>query len=222
VSAVDEVLAAWATGHRSVLLAAPTGSGKTVTARAIIEAECAEGGRTVFMAPRRELVDQAVAKLRAVGIHPGVLMAGDTADGLGLTAAVQVASLDTLATRLLRPSRRRIDLPSPPTLIIIDEAHLGVTDRMRRLLAHWPDARRLGLTATPTRKDGRALGVFYDVLVETATTASLTPQFLVPARYWSWPTPDLRGVRLVARDYAMGALEECMNQPRLVGDIVEH
>jgi superfamily II DNA or RNA helicase len=222
VTAVDRVLAAWAAGHRSVLLAAPTGSGKTVTARALIEIECAQGGRVLFMAPRRELVEQLVAKLRAVGIQPGVLMAGDTADGLGLAAPVQVASVDTVGARRLRPSRRRIDLPTPPTLVIVDEAHLGVTDRMRRLLAHWPDARRLGLTATPCRKDGRALGLFYDVLVETATTASLTPEFLVPARYWSWATPDLGGVRLVAKDYEPGALEQRMNQPRLVGDVVEH
>src|SRR5262249_55234376 len=110
----------------------------------------------------------------------------------------------------------------PPSLVIVDEAHLGVTLRMQRLLEHWPAARRLGLTATPTRKDGRALGVFYDVLIEAATTASLTPEFLVQARYWSWPTPDLGGVRLVGKDYNALDLELLMNRPQLVGDIVDH
>src|SRR5262249_36417476 len=119
-TAVERVAAAWAAGHRSVLLAAPTGSGKTGIARTVIEAESAQGGRTLFLAPRRELVEQTIAKLRAVGIQPGVLMAGDQADGLGLAAPVQVASVDTVGARLLRPSRRRLELPAPPSLVIVD------------------------------------------------------------------------------------------------------
>jgi superfamily II DNA or RNA helicase len=84
---------------------------------------------------------------------------------------------------------------------------------------------RVGVTATPTRKDGRALGVLYDVLLEPATVASLTAErHLVPVRYWSWPTADLVGVRIDrrTRDYDVADLAVAVNQPKLLGDIVAH
>jgi hypothetical protein len=82
---------------------------------------------------------------------------------------------------------------------------------------------RIGLTATPTRKDGRALGVLYDTIVEPATTATLTEAgHLVRARYWSWPAPDISGVRVVVGDYKLDELDTVMNRAPLLGDIVEH
>jgi superfamily II DNA or RNA helicase len=81
----------------------------------------------------------------------------------------------------------------------------------------------VGLTATPIRKDGRALGLIYDELVEVATPAELTAQgFLVPARYFSVSEPDLSRVTTVAGDFHQGELAAAMNQSRLVGDAVEH
>jgi superfamily II DNA or RNA helicase len=104
-----------------------------------------------------------------------------------------------------------------------DEAHLSVTAARKALLALWPNALRIGLTATPTRKDGRALGLLYDALIEPTTTAELTAQgYLVTARYFSVSKPDLKRVRTVAGDFHQGELETAMNQPRLVGDIVTH
>ena len=38
--------------------------------------------------------------------------------------------------------------------------------------------------------------------------------------YWSWPTPDLRSVRVVAGDYNLSDLEAVMNRAPLLGDIV--
>jgi DNA repair protein RadD len=87
----------------------------------------------------------------------------------------------------------------------------------------WPGAIRVGLTATPTRKDGRALGVLYDALLEPATTAELVRGgYLVPGRYFSVSEPDLARVRTVAGDYHQGELEAAVNRPELVGDVVEH
>ena len=118
---------------------------------------------------------------------------------------------------------RRVTGQARFSLVIVDEAHLSITLARQALLERWPAAVRIGLTATPTRKDGRALGLVYDALIEPATTRSLTDAgYLVPARYWSWPTPDLRGVRLVGKDYNAADLEALMNRPQLVGDIVEH
>jgi superfamily II DNA or RNA helicase len=50
----------------------------------------------------------------------------------------------------------------------------------------------------------------------------LTEQgYLVPARYFSVSEPDLSRVRTVAGDYHKGDLEQAVNRPELVGDVVE-
>ena len=214
IELVDEAVQA---ARRAPLLVLPTGAGKTVIAAEIIRREVAAGGSALFVAPRRELIRQTSAKLDAVGVAHGILLAG-AHERDGLDAPVQVASVDTLVSRALR--RRTLELPAF-SLVVVDEAHLSITLVRQRLLALWPDALRIGLTATPTRKDGRALGVLYDTIVEPATTAELTAAgFLVPARYWSWPTPDLSGVRVTAGEYNLADLEAIMNRAPLLADVV--
>ncbi|GMW05422.1 MAG: hypothetical protein AMXMBFR8_02190 [Nevskiales bacterium] len=217
-AALDRLAAAFAAGHRSPLLVAPTGSGKTVIAAELIRREVSEGRRALFLAPRRELVHQTCDKLDALGVGYGVLLAGD--GRVNHYAAVQIASVDTLLSRVVR--RRRLTLP-PFDLVLVDEAHLGITAARSALLAHWPDARRIGLTATPTRKDGRALGLLYDALLEVATPAELTAAgHLVPARCFSVSEPDLERVHVRAGDYVPSELDRVMNRPALLGDVVGH
>ncbi len=219
VAAVEQIEAAYEGGARAPLLALATGGGKTrVAAELITRATTATDGTALFLAPRRELVSQASAALTAVGIDHGVFMAG--ADDLeNPWASVTVASVDTALVRVLRRGRR----PFPdPSMIIIDEAHLSITKHRQALLNLWPEARRLGLTATPSRKDGKALGVIYDRLVEPITVDQLVEHgYLVPARYFSLSEPDLARVGTVAGDYNQRQLAQAVNKAELVADIVE-
>lgn len=211
--ALEHLDAAFAAGKRAPLVVAPTGSGKTVLAAEIIRRH---GGRALFLAPRRELVHQTCRKLEDIGLHYGVLLAGDRR--MNLYQAVQVASIDTAIARIVR--RDRLVMPDFE-LVLVDEAHLSITRRRLELLDHWPGARRVGLTATPIRKDGRALGLIYDVLIEVATPAELVASdYLVTARYFSVSEPDLSRVATVGGDFHQGELAVAMNQPGLVGDIV--
>jgi DNA repair protein RadD len=217
LAALDQLAAAFAAGRRAPLLVLPTGSGKTVVAAELIRRAVATGEQVLFLAPRRELVAQTSDKLDAVGVAHGVILAG-AHERAGLGAAVHVASVDTLTSRVLR--RQTLTLPAYD-LVLVDEAHLSITLVRKRLLALWPDTRRIGLTATPTRKDGRALGVLFDALIEPATTADLVAQgYLAPARYFSWPSPDLRGVRTVGGDYNLADLDLVMNRAPLLADVV--
>lgn len=203
------------TAGRNPLYVAPTGSGKTVTAAALIEGCRRRRQRVIFVAPRRELIAQTSAKLDDVGVEHGVILAG-AAERAGIECPVQVASVDTLQARVAR--LRRLVLPRFD-LAIVDEAHLYVT-KHRADLVQAIATQRVGATATPSRLDGKALGTLFNVIVETATTASLTEVgHLAPAVYYSWP-PDLRGLRVVAGDYHGRDLEQRMNQARLVADIV--
>lgn len=218
--AIGKLDTAITAGACAPLLVAPTGSGKTVMAASLIEREIARGGRPLFIAPRRELIRQASRTLREAGISHGVILAG--ADHLHAPdAPAQVASVDTLLSRLVRRGLLA-ELPRF-SMVIVDEAHLVVTGKRIELLDCWPDAVRIGLTATPIRKDGRALGMVFDRLVEATTVQQLTEAgHLVPARYFSLSEPDLHRVRTVAGDFNAKDLDAAVNRPELVGDVVSH
>jgi superfamily II DNA or RNA helicase len=194
----------------------------TVTHNTVIAAELmrrwvAEGKTCLFLAPRRELIFQTSNKLKDIGLSHGVLLAGaDERDGLD--APVQVASVDTLLARSVR--RSSLTLPDFD-LVIVDEAHLGISEARQTLFNLWPNAIRVGLTATPTRKDGKALGALYDTLLEPATVQTLTDlEHLVPARYYSWPSPDLSKVHTVAGEYNQKELGTLADRPELLADVV--
>ncbi len=215
IAAFDRAIA---DGARAPLLVLPTGAGKTVIAGEIIRRAVARRLRVLFLAPRRELVTQASTKLHEARVDHGVVMAG-ARHLQRMYEPVQVASIDTLVSRL--KDTRPLVLPSFD-VVVVDEAHLTVTEIRKRLLDTWPGALRIGLTATPSRKDGRALGALYDLLIEPTTTAELTVNgFLVPARYYSISKPDLSRVQVRAGDYANAELSDVMNKPKLVGDVVE-
>lgn len=206
VTALDRLTALFTHGYRSVVLAAPCGFGKTIIAVELIRRHIESGGRAVFIAPRCELIDQTAAKLDALGLHYGVLMADDPRRDMW--APVQLASIDTLRSRLRRCGMVPI---ADPSLVIVDEAHLYVTQYRVDLLNQWPNALRVGLTATPARKDGRGLRVLFDALIEVATVRELTADgYLSGARYYSLSEPDLSRVRLVAGDYNIGDLRNAM------------
>lgn len=214
--AVEALEAALAAGQRP-LLVLPTGAGKTVVLARLIWLLVAADRRVLFLAPRRELVRQTCRKLDDVGVEHGVILA-DADERAGLGARVQVASVDTVVARLKR--HKTLHLPRFD-LAIVDEAHLSIT-KIRTELIREVASQVLGATATPTRLDGKALGILYDTIIEPATTAELTPEHLVPARYFSWPTPDLRNIGTTAGDYNRRDLDRVMNRPQLLGDIREH
>ena len=145
----DRLRAVVAGGTKRVLLVAPTGSGKTVIAAAIIKAALDRGRRELFLAHRRELVQQASRKLYDYGIDAGIIQAGIRPR---LEQPVQIASIQTLDARAFRSPR----MPKPAAdLIIVDEAHHVRARSWTRILDSYPDAVVIGLTATPCRSNGR-------------------------------------------------------------------
>lgn len=214
-AAVESLRLSLAKGMRRPVLVSPTGSGKTRLAIEVIRLAVSKGRRVLFLAPRRELIYQASAVLESAGVMHGVIMAGEPAHRY---SPVQVASFDTLWAR-----RNRIPLP-PADLVIVDEAHLSLAATRKKLIEAYPDARVIGLTATPARGDGRGLGEIYDDLVLSWSVRELTDAgFLVPARYFVPTKPDLEGLKINRDgDYREKELAPRMDQPQLIGDIVHN
>lgn len=216
--AIADVRRSLAEGNRRVVLQLATGAGKTRIAAEIIQRAFVKGTRTLFLAPRRELIYQARDAFERQGVRSGTIMAGERPD---YALPLQVASFDTLHARAVRG--KRMGMPEAG-LVIVDEAHLSISETRAEILALYPDARIIGLTATPARGDGRGLGEIYDALVQGPSLRELTDMgFLVPVRYYAPDKPDLAAVKINRDgDYAETALGGVMNSPVLVGNIVEH
>jgi superfamily II DNA or RNA helicase len=206
-------------GQRRIIICAPTGAGKTLVGAAIINdlVHNKLNKSVLVLAHRREIITLTSTKLRAAGVAHGIIQAGTPGRPL---EAVQVASIQTLWVRTMHT--RTMDLP-PADLLVIDECHHAPAETYRTVIAAYPNAVLLGLTATPCRGDGRGLGGIFEVIIETPQVAELIKQkYLVGTRVYAPCDPDLRGVRVQAGDYVENQLAERMDRPQLVGDIVTH
>jgi len=218
-SAVDEVRSAYARGHRAPLLTLPTGGGKTVIFSYIAEKAGAKGKRVLILVHRRELLRQTSRTLDDFGVHHGMVAAGMTTF---VGHHVQIASVQTLVRRLDR-------LRWVPDLIVVDECHhaTGKTT-WGKVLAHYPMAKILGVTATPQRLDGQGLGVasggIFDRLITGPTVAQLTAAgHLSPAVVFApRQRVDLSGIHSRGGDFAVNEVADAMDKPTITGDAVAH
>jgi superfamily II DNA or RNA helicase len=203
-------------GHRKICVQAPTGAGKTAVMSAMVHRWMETGKRVLVLVPRRELAFQVVGTLERFGRYAGIIMAGEERLQ-GMQA--YVASFDTLHARCVQ---REIHPLPPADVVIIDEAHLALAQTRRDIIDAYPDAYIAGFTATPARTDGRGLGQMFDDLVMGPSIRWLTDNgHLVPLRYFTGERPNLEGIR-VNGDYNQQQLDEAVDTPRLVGDIVEN
>src|SRR5262249_46384319 len=131
----------------------PTGGGKTVIAAAIIKEAIDRGQRVLFVVHRRELVLQASSKLTANDVDHAILMGAESSTYQGQPCIV--ASVQTLYARAFRnPKTAR----PPADLNFYDEAHHCRARTYLEIRKAYPEAKIIGLTATPARGDGRGLG----------------------------------------------------------------
>jgi DNA repair protein RadD len=209
---VAGIRACFAAGARRVLYQAPTGSGKTVLFSYIVANAVARGNRVVILGHRIEIVDQISQALTAFGVPHGIIAAGhpETPE-----RPVQVASVMTLV--------RRLDRMLPPALVVVDEAHHAVAGTWTKILAALPDARVLGVTATPERLDGKGLkDVFETLVLGPAPDALIKADFLsgftafAPSR-----SPDLSGIKTRMGDFAIGPLADVMSAGVIVNRAVD-
>jgi superfamily II DNA or RNA helicase len=207
----DQLRSLFAQGCKRICYAAPTGSGKTVLFCHAVQKVSEKNRRVVILVHRQELIEQTCEALTAVGIAFGVIANGwsETPDAL-----VQVAMAQTLVNRLGR--LRDVHF------LVVDEAHHIVASTWRIILAALADALVLGSTATPERLDGQGLAEMFDALVigpsvkDLIAGGWLSPfAVFAPARM-----VNLKGIRSVAGDYALGDLAARMNTDTSLADVI--
>lgn len=196
--AKDRIFEEWESGNEKTLLVLPTGCGKTIVFAKVTE-ECVRmGGRVLILAHRGELLEQAADKLlRVTGL--GCALEKAESSCLGSWFRVTVGSVQTL----MRDKRLALFTQNYFDYIIIDEAHHALSDSYRKILDHFPEAKVLGVTATPDRGDMKNLGqVFASLAFEYTLPQAIKEGFLSPIKAVTIPlTLDLSGVATQNGDF---------------------
>lgn len=167
--------------HRSVMVQMPTGTGKTIVLASLMHVESSSNNRTssvLIVAHRRELIEQIKTTIRRLGLD---------------TSSVIVESIQTV-TRRISAGTMKIR----PELIIIDEAHHALARTYQMLWQQWPEARFLGLTATPYRLNGEGFTELFDTLLTSDSVSRfIADGWLSPYDYYSIPS-DCEESRAIA------------------------
>lgn len=201
--AIDAVHKHWLEWDRELLVCA-TGTGKTVMANGIIEDRLSNGS-VLFLAHRDELIEQA----RSTFGNAGKIKGPETD-----IKPVTVGSVQTLVNRPHYEGFKTI---------VVDEAHHAVSDSYQRVLAQYPDAKVLGLTATPDRK---GLGnVFEGIAFEYGLRDAVKDGYLSPIVARTIPIDiDLTKVKTRVGDFEVTGLVEALEPylPEIAKSMVEH
>ena len=214
-TAIDDITTAAANGARRIISVLPCGSGKTCIAAKIMAHSISSGQRVLFLAHRRELVWQTIEKLKSFGVEGSVLIPGEPYDPSSLAC---VASIQTLHARAMR--RKTMSMPRADLVICDEFAHAFSSGSWQKILAEYPTAFILGLTATPINRRGEGMGHCADAMVVGPSIQNLIDLgHLVKPKYFCPSLPDLQKIKIQAGDYVPGQLEKRMDNPKLIGDI---
>lgn len=190
------------------LLVLPTGCGKTIVFAKVTEDCVRHGSRVLILAHRGELLEQAADKIaKSTGLGCATEKAEQSCMGSWFRIAVGSVQSLTREKRLRQFPEDYFDT------IIIDEAHHCLTESYQRILAHFHDAKVLGVTATPDRGDMRNLGEYFESLAyEYTLPKAIKEGFLSPIKALTLPLKmDLTGVGTQAGDFKSGDLATALD-----------
>lgn len=239
----DGVEQNWAAGVQNVLAILPTGGGKTVVFSSVLADEQAA---SVAVAHRQELVSQISLALarnrvrhRIVGPQNVVKMIVRLhmeevgASYYDANSRCAVAGVDTL----IRRGEQLANWLPTVKLWVMDEAHHVLRDnKWGKAVQMFPNARGLGVTATPCRADGNGLGrhadgVFDTMVIGPTMRDLIDAGFLTEYRIFAPPSNlDMSGYRVstTTGDYKPNDVTKAVagsslvahDEKTIVGDVV--
>ena len=146
--------------YQSVMVQMPTGTGKTVLLAEQVKSEerRVKNPCVWIVVHRRELVEQIRETLETM--MNSFFTSGTALSLLSDNSCIKVMSIQWL-------SRHYQEMKEKPSLIVIDEAHHAVAKTYKEVMDAYPEAKKLGLTATPCRLTRRGFTDLFDVLLQS-------------------------------------------------------
>ena len=232
----NSIYESWARGAANTLGVLPTGGGKTWIFSKVVKRETAPA---VAIAHRQEIVSQISLSFAKhsiyhtiIGPDPMVRQINQMQEAeLGTSfynpnAKVVVAGVRTLIARRAKLA----GWAKTVRLWVQDEAHHVLKDNeWGKAAAMFPNARGLGVTATPTRADGKGLGahadgVFDDMVLGPGMRDLITQGHLAEYRIFAPPSDlNMNGVNIGANgDYTRPGTVKAVRKSTVTGDVVKH
>ncbi|MCQ2463950.1 MAG: DEAD/DEAH box helicase [Oscillospiraceae bacterium] len=186
-------------GKRSICCVLGCGGGKSVIQGNIAASANAKGNRVLFLVHRKELCEQIRDTFTKCGVDWNL-----TTVGMVQTISRHVLSVET------------------PDIIITDECHLSTAKTYTKIYTLFPNALKLGFTATPCRLNEGGLGNVYDALVEGVSTRWLIDNgHLADYKHYSLPLADTSGLHVRAGEFRQEEIMELMERKDVYGKTVE-
>lgn len=235
--AKQDIYNAWENGSSNVLAVLPTGAGKTVIFSEIIKEH---NGASCAIAHRQELVSQISLALNRDEVHHRIIGPDKVVRSIVNThmedsgtsyyhpsARCAVAGVDTL----VRKGNELSQWLNSVNLWVQDEAHHVLkNNKWGTASGMFPNAKGLGVTATPLRADGKGLGRhhdgLFDEMIEGPRMRDLINQgYLTDYRIFAPPSDiDLTNVDVSKKtgDYNKDKLKTAVRKSHVIGDVVNH
>ena len=182
--AKKEIFEAWDEVN-SVMFQMPTGTGKTRLFTSIIRdindysIRRKEAVKILIIAHRTELIDQIDASLKKYGVAHNIIAGSHKRE---IKYPVHVASIQTITNKSNLEKAKKLNVQ----FVIIDEAHHALAKTYKKLWQMYPDARFLGVTATPWRMNHESFTDLFDRLILSMTVKDFINQgYLAPYKYFS-------------------------------------
>lgn len=186
-------------GHKSIVSVLGCGGGKSVIQAEIAHSATEKGNNVLFLVHRKELCEQITNTFTAQGVD-----------------------MELCSVSMVQTVSRHIDKLPEPQIIITDEAHHSTANSYKKIYDAFPDALRLGFTATPCRLNAGGLGEVYEDLITSVSTQWLIENhYLSPYKYYSVKLADTSGLHIKAGDYKADEVAELMQNSEIYGETVK-
>lgn len=225
--AKEDIFSAWDECD-GVMFQMPTGTGKTRLFSSIIRdiktwsTQKDENIKILIIAHRIELIDQISDSLNRYKVSHGIIAGGKPRD---LRHSVQIASVQTITHR----TNLDVAYDLNANFIIVDEAHHCVANSYKKLWDMYPNAKKLGVTATPWRmNNGGFTSVFNKIIISQSIQSFIDAGWLAPYDYYSIShdseiQKEINSITEfdIEGDYKTSALEKKIDTPRIRAQLLD-
>lgn len=204
LNAISELRESFKNGHKRIILALPTGSGKTVVFSEMVRLAAEKNTQTLILTDRIELFEQTFRAIEKHKLQIQIINANTTA--IDTNALITVAMVETF-------HRRNYSLL--PKFIIIDEAHKG---NFTKILDTYSEAKVIGATATPI---GKHIPKYYSEIIQTIDTPELVEHnYLADCKAFQMQD-DFSDLKVKRNEYTDESLFQHFNKRKLYSGVID-
>lgn len=197
---IDDVFKAFDNGFSAPCIVLPCGGGKSVIVAEIAKIYTINCKKVLFLVHRKELCEQIFSTFSRWGVN---------------MEYCQIAMVQTAV--------KRLKSMQAPDLIITDENHHSLASSYKHIYEHFPNAKRVGVTATPERINGSGLADVNDKLIIGVTAKWLIEnKYLAPYDYYA-PGIKMPKFRIRNGDFVQSEVANFFQSNKTIyGDVIKH